>query len=108
MAHAPSQVIEDMVRIIAERFVPEKIILLGSQARGDADPASDVDLLVLFKDADNRRARGAELYKALAGVPAAKDVVVSTVHDFERYKNVVNTIYWPAAREGKVVYERSR
>jgi len=36
-----------------------------------------------------------------------KDIIVSTTERFERYKNVVNTIYWPAAREGKVLYERA-
>ena len=36
-----------------------------------------------------------------------KDIVVSTTARFERYRNVVNTVYWPAAREGKIVYERA-
>jgi predicted nucleotidyltransferase len=34
---------------IAERFHPEKIILFGSQARGEATPDSDVDILVLME-----------------------------------------------------------
>ena len=36
-----------------------------------------------------------------------KDIVVSTTARFERYRNVVNTVYWPAAREGRVLYERA-
>ena len=32
---------------------------------------------------------------------------VSTSSRFERYRNVVNTVYWPASREGKVLYERA-
>ncbi|MFA7373073.1 MAG: nucleotidyltransferase domain-containing protein [bacterium] len=37
-----------MIRQIIERFGPEKIILLGSYARGTAGPASDVDSLVIM------------------------------------------------------------
>lgn len=99
--------IEDMVRRIAERFSPERIILFGSHARGHAGEDSDVDLLVLFRDVENPRERAAEMYAQLSGSFLPKDIVVSTAERFERYKNVVNTVYWPAAREGKVLYERA-
>ncbi len=38
--------INDVVRQIAEKFHPQKIILFGSYARGKQRPESDVDLLV--------------------------------------------------------------
>ena len=41
-------VLDDLVRRIAERFSPDKIILFGSRARADAGSDSDIDLLVLF------------------------------------------------------------
>ena len=99
--------IAEMVRRIAEGFAPEKIILFGSHARGDARGESDVDLLVLFSEVENPRERAAELYTALIGCGVPKDIVVSTTGRFERYRNVVNTVYWPAAREGRVLYERT-
>jgi UTP:GlnB (protein PII) uridylyltransferase len=99
--------IEVMVRRIAERFSLERIILFGSYARGEAGQDSDADLLVLFSEVADPRQRAAELYAALIGCPLPKDIVVSTIGRFERYRNVVNTVYWPAAREGKVVYERA-
>ena len=37
-----------MVKRIVKRFHPDKIILFGSHARGDAGPDSDVDLLVVM------------------------------------------------------------
>ena len=104
---APQAIIADMVRRIVERFSPDKVILFGSYARGEGCPHSDVDLLVLFPEVDNPRQRAAELYRTLSGSGLPKDIVVSTTARFERYKNVVNTIYWPAAREGKVLYERA-
>jgi predicted nucleotidyltransferase len=98
--------IQEMASKISERFAPDKIILFGSHARGDAQEDSDVDLLVLFSELDDPRRRTNELYVALVGSPLSKDIVVSTTERFERYRNVVNTVYWPAAREGKVLYER--
>ncbi|MGI8743417.1 MAG: nucleotidyltransferase domain-containing protein [Bryobacteraceae bacterium] len=91
---------------IAERFAPERVVLFGSYARGDADEGSDVDLMVLFSEVDNPRDRATEIYTALAGCGFAKDILVSTVSRFERYRNVPNTVYWPASREGRVLYER--
>ena len=40
--------IRQMVRRIVSQFRPERIILFGPYARGDAGPDSDVDLLVEF------------------------------------------------------------
>jgi len=100
--------IEEIVQRIAERFSPDRIILFGSHARRNAREDSDIDLLVLFSEVDDPHARAAELYVALIGCSASpKDIVVSTTARFERYRNVVNTVYWPAAREGRVLYERA-
>ena len=102
-----AEVPDGLVRRIAERFAPDKIILFGSRARGDAGPESDIDLLVLFSDVADPNKRAAELYASLLDFPRPTDIVVSTTSRFERYRDVVNTVYWPAAREGKVLYERT-
>jgi len=99
--------IGEMVDRIVGRFSPDKIILFGSHARGEAGEDSDVDLLVLFPEVANPRQQAAELYGLLSESKLAQDIVVSTTERYERYRNVVNTIYWPAAREGKVLYERA-
>jgi predicted nucleotidyltransferase len=106
VAEGPA-VLDDLVRRIAEQFSPDKIILFGSRARGEAGPDSDIDLLVLFSEVADPNKRAAELYASLAGFPHPTDIVVSTTSRFERYRNVVNTVYWPASREGKVLYERA-
>jgi predicted nucleotidyltransferase len=99
--------LDDLVRRIAERFSPDKVILFGSRARGDGGPDSDIDLLVLFSEVADPNRRTAELYASLGDSPSPMDIVVSTSSRFERYRNVVNTVYWPASREGKVLYERA-
>lgn len=44
----PQEAILDVVEQIKTKFKPDKIILVGSYARGDYRPESDVDLLVVM------------------------------------------------------------
>ncbi|MBM4249708.1 MAG: nucleotidyltransferase domain-containing protein [Euryarchaeota archaeon] len=94
-----------MVRRIVTGFSPRKIILFGSRARGRPAPDSDVDLLVVMEVRGSRRAKAAEIDVALAGVRCPKDILVVTPEDFERYRDVVGTVLYPAVREGRVLYE---
>ena len=107
----PQQVwatIEEMVRRIVERFQPERIILFGSQARRTAGPDSDVDLLVVMPVAEDRkRELRLAIRGALSDLPIAKDIIVVTPQQAERYGHLVGTIIHPALREGTVLYERA-
>ena len=49
--------IAEMVRRIVAQFNPDKIILFGSHARGEAGPDSDVDLLVVMQPHGSKRER---------------------------------------------------
>ncbi len=99
--------IDEMVRRIVERFQPEKIILFGSHATGDAGPDSDVDLLIVMDVDGSRREKAVEIDMALAGMGVPKDVVIVTAEEVERRRDIVGTIIYPAVREGKVLYERA-
>jgi predicted nucleotidyltransferase len=99
--------IEKMVARIVRRFAPEKIILFGSHARGDAGPDSDVDLLVVMPVAGSEREKAIEIGVALHDIPIPKDVVVVRPEEFQWRKDTIGTLEWPAWREGKVVYARA-
>ncbi len=45
----PDSAIRDVVRQIAAKFSPVKIVLFGSYAHGNPRPESDVDLLVVMR-----------------------------------------------------------
>ena len=98
--------IQKMVDRIVKRFNPEKIILFGSHARGDAGPDSDVDLLVVMPVAGSKRDKMIEIGMALHDIPLPKDIIVTTPDDFEWRKEIVGTIERPAVKEGKVLYDR--
>ena len=97
-----------MVARIVDRFDPERIILFGSHARGDARPDSDVDLLVVMPVEGSRREKAIEIGVALDDILVPKDIIVVTPESFERRKNVVGTVEWPAEHEGKLLHVRRR
>jgi predicted nucleotidyltransferase len=76
------KMIREMVNRIVEHFDPEKIILFGSSARGDAGPDSDVDLLVVMPVRGSKREKQLEIRSLLHGIRLAKDIVVSRPEDF--------------------------
>ena len=95
-----------MVKRIVKRFHPETIILFGSQARGDAGPDSDVDLLVVMPVEWSIFERSLDIRSAPHSIPIPVDIIVTTPGDFAWRKDLVGTIEWPATREGKVLYAR--
>lgn len=105
-ASARKQIREMVDRIVA-RFHPDRIILFGSHARGEAGADSDVDLLVIMPLAGSRREKAIEIGVAVHDILVPKDILVTTPQDFERRKDIVGTIERPAAREGKVLYARA-
>ena len=100
----------DFLPTIVDRLVlgfsPRLIILFGSFARGDAGPDSDLDLLVVLDQVENKRNSTAAMLDTLADLPISKDVVVTTPDEIARRGHLVGTILRPALREGAVLYER--
>lgn len=95
-----------VVERVVERFDPLRVILFGSLARGEANRHSDVDLLVVFDEIEDERQVTVEILCALKDLPISKDVVVTTSEELERRGDLVGTVFRPALREGKTLYER--
>ena len=104
MKKVSQKLIHEMVNRIVRRFDPEKVILFGSYATGNAGPDSDVDLLVIMPVMGSKRKKAVEIGVALHDMGVAKDVIVVRPDEFEWRKDIIGTIEWPAAHEGKVLY----
>jgi uncharacterized protein len=104
----PGALLEEVTRRVVEESRPEKVILFGSRARGEARLDSDIDLLVIKDYSGTASEEEARIYSALSGLAVAVDVVVVRPAYVERYGRLVGTVVRPALREGKTLYARQR
>lgn len=92
---------------LVKGFHPVRIILFGSQARGQADARSDIDLLVVCPFSGSRQELMLQMDRSLKGLEIARDILVMQPEEFERDKDIPGTIARPASQEGVVLYERN-
>jgi predicted nucleotidyltransferase len=89
---------------IVKGFAPERIVLFGSVARGEAGPDSDLDLLVVFDRVEDKGYAQASIYNALRGIPFPKDVFVVT--EKETAEKGRNKTLDEALLQGRIIYDR--
>ena len=106
-AHTDSAAVTTIVDRLAAEFEPERIILFGSRARGDAKADSDVDLLVVMPNGTDRRQAAIAMDVSLADLTTFKDIVVTTPDEIARQRHIPGGVLREALREGIVVHERS-
>ncbi len=104
----PPREIRAVVKRIAEKFQPEKIILFGSYAYGKPKPESDVDLLVVMETSLRERQQRLEISRALSPRPFPMDVIVRTPSQIERRLALGDSFIREITDQGKVLFERSR
>jgi predicted nucleotidyltransferase len=101
-------VVDEVIRRIVATVQPQRILLFGSAARGQANEDSDLDFLVIMRGPVHRRALAQEIYRNLHGILTPVDVVVATEQDVQEHGQAIGSILRPALREGQVIYERGR
>jgi predicted nucleotidyltransferase len=78
-------ILDQIVQRLVPAFRPRRIRRFGSQARGDAGPDSDFDVLMVVDEFTDLRWRMCQAaYLASRGIPAAIDVDVRSTAEFER------------------------
>jgi HEPN domain-containing protein/predicted nucleotidyltransferase len=90
---------------VVEYFRPQRVILFGSRARGEATRDSDIDLLVIVDDDTPpeklTRKAGFEAHRSRR---YAADVLPMRAATFERNRGIVGTLAAEADIDGIVVY----
>ena len=99
----------EKLNLVVERlkaYKPEKIILFGSYARGEADEYSDLDFVVIKKTAKRFLERLIEVAKRIDSDLGPVDVFVYTPEEFERMIEWGNPFIEQVLKEGVVLYEK--
>lgn len=96
-----------IVKQIIETVQPDKVILFGSHARGDATASSDLDLMVIMPNLNGQRRidLSSAIRRNLSNIPVDKDIVVVTSQDITEYRDFSGYVIKPALQEGQVLYD---
>ena len=101
----PISAIQKLVREIADKFQPDKIILFGSYAYGKPHRDSDVDLLVIMP-AWNETSKACQIRLAVHH-PFPLDLIVRTPENLRWRLAEEDWFLREVAEKGKVLYEKN-
>lgn len=107
MMNAPLDIVlRDLRARLEARYGPRlaKLVLFGSRARGDADPESDIDVMVVLRGAGNDGAEQPGYIDIAAELSLEFDaVIMPIVVDEETYQRSGLPLYRNVRREGVAV-----
>ncbi|HQO04419.1 MAG TPA: nucleotidyltransferase domain-containing protein [Spirochaetota bacterium] len=96
--------IQSIVDVIVRGYKPNRIILFGSRARGEADADSDIDLLVIKDDNMPAIKRNRYVRGLIRDSVIPVDIIVKTTDEYEKYRDIVGTVVFDAHKYGRVLY----
>jgi uncharacterized protein len=89
---------------IGRLFKPQRVILFGSHARGNAGPDSDVDLLIVMRHAGDGP-KQATAIRSEIDMPFPVDMLVRSPAELRRRVAMNDFFIKEILRDGKVIYE---
>ena len=105
MKNLPQDLLEKAVERLRVEFQPEAIYLFGSHAWGAPTDDSDVDLMVIVRDSTEKAIRRAQrAHRCLSGIGFAKDVLVPTRAQVDRYKHLRASLFHQVLAKGRKLY----
>ncbi len=101
---------KEIANIIAKKYNPEKIILFGSVARGEARKYSDIDLCIIKNTRLPLRKRIWRVYKLIRGYNYNYGVepIVFTPKEFKDKREIDNYFVRNIIKDGKILYDAKR
>ncbi len=102
----PMRAIRAVVKQVAEKFQPEKVILFGSYAYGTPKAESDVDLLVVMNTPLKQIDQAVRICQEIE-YHFGLDLIVRTPETLERRLMLGDPFLAEVVHRGKVLYERT-
>jgi predicted nucleotidyltransferase len=95
-----------IIRKLVETYWPIRIYLFGSYAWGEPTIDSDLDLLIIVANSNEKPYRRMKpAYQALRGMKVSKDILVYTENEFETYAAEPSSLFFKIKNEGVKLYE---
>ena len=94
-----------IVDIVVREYLPEKIILFGSLAKGKINEGSDIDLFIIKDTARRAIERSVELAR-LTRPKVGVDFFVYTPSELNYFIKEKYSFIQEVLKEGKIVYEK--
>jgi predicted nucleotidyltransferase len=99
------ELLNEVTGRLAAEFQPEQVWLFGSHAWGQPDEGSDLDLLVVVRESAESPVRRAQrAHRCLRGLGIAKDILVKTHAELERFRNVRSSLEAEMLERGRLIY----
>jgi predicted nucleotidyltransferase len=103
------EVIEEVKNRLVKTYNPVAIYLFGSYAWGTPNEDSDLDLLIVVDESDERSFERVRVgQRALFGLGISKDLIVYTQEEFDIFSNRITTLGYKIKNEGKVLYASTK
>jgi len=96
---------EQMAKKIATNIPVERIILFGSQARGNIISDSDVDLLIIQKDIESNKVVRRKVDALFRGRNFPMDIIVCRKEEYDMDIQAGHPLFIEIFEDGKVLYE---
>lgn len=96
--------LKDVLKVLKKEFRPSKVFLFGSRAKGTHTQNSDYDIMLIVEKSDIphlKRMQQAKLALFDARVHVPTDVFVYTQEEFEKKKDIFDSIPEIVFTEGK-------
>ncbi len=98
------QTLQQVVDRIVAVAQPSRVIVFGSYGRGDATEDSDLDLMVIAPEVENKYAEMSRLHQVVGSVGTGVDLLVYSEREYLRRSQVPGTILYWARKEGRALY----
>ena len=101
--------LQDIVHRLIAEFDPEQIYLFGSYAWGKPTEDSDLDLLVIVSESNERpTARATRGYRAMRGIMVPMDILVKTRSEVEDVAAISGTLVADIVTKGRILYASNK
>jgi predicted nucleotidyltransferase len=96
------QIVEAVKRLAASASQSAEVIVFGSYGRGEANENSDLDLVVIEENFEDKAAEYLRLKGAVGRVGVGVDLLLFSRQEFNRRCQVRGTVPYWARKEGRV------